>query len=122
MRNITITETYLYEVMRELSRQSEEEEWWNYPDLNITISRHTDTGDWVAEVCYTPNERIPVYMSVSYNDGKGTKIKQGFRTHIITLANQEAVEKFWEAMQEGVTPWNDVLEMGDCLVYDDDLD
>jgi len=52
------------------------------------------------------------------DDGKSTG---GWISHIITLSNGRAVDKFVEAVAKG-KEWENVLEDCDTLVYDDSLD
>ena len=61
--------------------------------------------------------RITIYADVTFVNQE----KRGYRTHIITLSNEEAAEKLIEHFQEGALD-NAGLGLDDFLVYDPDLD
>lgn len=41
----------------------------------------------------------------------------GYRTHVITLSNKEAVERVVETICDGVGAWDDVVTRDDVLVW-----
>ena len=63
--------------------------------------------------------RITIYADVTFLHDDGHS--QGFRTHIITLSNKEAVDKLIEHFQAGALD-NAGLSLSDFLVYDPELD
>ena len=65
--------------------------------------------------------RIPVYIAVSMRDDEGQELDGGFMTHVITLSNEDALERLIEHFQ-GPALDNIPLAIDDCLVYDDEKD
>ena len=63
--------------------------------------------------------RIPVYIAVSYTDDEGQELDGGFMTHVITLSNEDALERLIEHFQGKAL---DILSPDDCLLYDDEKD
>ena len=63
--------------------------------------------------------RIPVYIAVSFAGNEGQELAGGFMTHVITLSNEDALERLIEHFQGQAL---DILSQDDCLVYDDEKD
>ena len=64
--------------------------------------------------------RITIYADVTFHNDDNQETR-GYRTHIITLSNEEAVDKLLEHFQAGALD-NARLGLDDFLVYDPDLD
>ena len=64
--------------------------------------------------------RITVYADVTIRNEDSPE-ERGYRTHIITLSNEEAVDKLLEHFQAGALD-NAGLGLDDFLVYDPILD
>ncbi len=64
--------------------------------------------------------RITIYIDATFYDDDH-KQTHGFRTHVITLSNKEAVDKLVEHFQAGALD-DAGLTKSDCLVYDPELD
>ena len=66
--------------------------------------------------------RVTIYADVTFRDNINQEIPlRGFRTHIITLSNEEAVDKLLEHFQAGALD-NAGLGLDDFLMYDPILD
>ena len=48
--------------------------------------------------------------------------EDGYRTHVITLSNQDACNRVVDAIKGGVIPWEVIVEVDDVLEFDDKLD
>lgn len=64
--------------------------------------------------------RITIYADVTFHDDNEQET-HGYRTHIITLSNEEAVNTLIEHFQAGALD-NAGLGLDDFLEYDDNLD
>lgn len=64
--------------------------------------------------------RITVYLDVAFHNDDNRQT-QGFRTHVITLSNGEALDRLVEHFQAGALD-DAGLTKSDCLVYDPELD
>ena len=64
--------------------------------------------------------RITVYISATLLDDAG-QWRGGRRAHIITLSNEDALDRLIEHFQ-GKALDNVPLAIDDCLVYDDKID
>lgn len=63
--------------------------------------------------------RYTIYVEQNVIDDAGNE--KGTRSHVITLSNKEAQEKVAEYILNLL--WlDDIVNDGDCLVYDDNLD
>ena len=65
--------------------------------------------------------RIPVYISATFFDDDGQPITGGFRTHVITLSNEDALERLVEHFGSEAL-YTLQLTQDDCLVYDNEID
>ena len=63
--------------------------------------------------------RITVYVHATFYDDIERETSGGFMTHVITLSNEDALERLVEHFQG---PALDILSQDDCLVYDDEKD